>query len=94
MMLAHSWQIRIEQGYNFDANPQIDSRKDSRKNAMAQIQVDSRKIPHKWIWGWIGVVILRCDFLVSQHVQQGTVSPTRYAVVYGTSTLKADHMQR
>lgn len=33
-------------------------------------------------------------FLVSQHVRQGTVSPTHYVVVYDTSSLKPDHMQR
>ena len=34
------------QGYKFDANPWIHSRIDSRENAMAWIQVDSRKMPH------------------------------------------------
>ena len=33
-------------------------------------------------------------FLVSQHVRQGTVTPTHYNVVYDTSSLKPDHMQR
>ncbi|XP_077999596.1 piwi-like protein 2 [Glandiceps talaboti] len=33
-------------------------------------------------------------FLVSQHVRQGTVSPTHYIVVYDGSNLKPDHMQR
>nr|CAB3264906.1 piwi-like protein 2 [Phallusia mammillata] len=33
-------------------------------------------------------------FLVSQHVRQGTVSPTHYIVVSGGEHLKADHMQR
>ncbi|KAI6656672.1 piwi B [Oopsacas minuta] len=33
-------------------------------------------------------------FLVSQHVRQGTVTPTHYNVVYDTSGLKPDHMQR
>lgn len=33
-------------------------------------------------------------FLVSQHVRQGTVSPTHYVVIYDTSQMKPDHMQR
>ena len=33
-------------------------------------------------------------FLVSQHVRQGTVTPTHYNVVYDNSCLKPDHMQR
>uniref|UniRef100_H2Y4C9 Uncharacterized protein n=1 Tax=Ciona savignyi TaxID=51511 RepID=H2Y4C9_CIOSA len=33
-------------------------------------------------------------FLVSQHVRQGTVSPTHYIVVSGHHHLKPDHMQR
>nr|XP_009860146.1 piwi-like protein 1 isoform X1 [Ciona intestinalis]XP_018669549.1 piwi-like protein 1 isoform X1 [Ciona intestinalis]XP_026692672.1 piwi-like protein 1 isoform X1 [Ciona intestinalis]XP_026692673.1 piwi-like protein 1 isoform X1 [Ciona intestinalis]XP_026692674.1 piwi-like protein 1 isoform X1 [Ciona intestinalis]XP_026692675.1 piwi-like protein 1 isoform X2 [Ciona intestinalis]XP_026692676.1 piwi-like protein 1 isoform X3 [Ciona intestinalis] len=33
-------------------------------------------------------------FVVSQSVREGTVSPTHYNVVYDTSTLKPDHMQR
>ncbi len=33
-------------------------------------------------------------FLVSQHVRQGTVSPTHYVVVYDTTQMKPDHMQR
>jgi len=33
-------------------------------------------------------------FLVSQHVRQGTVTPTHYNVVYDSSGLKPDHMQR
>lgn len=33
-------------------------------------------------------------FLVSQHVRQGTVSPTHYVVIYDTSILKPEHMQR
>ncbi|GFS54318.1 piwi-like protein 2 [Nephila pilipes] len=33
-------------------------------------------------------------FLVSQHVRQGTVSPTHYVVVSDSSTIKPDHMQR
>jgi len=33
-------------------------------------------------------------FLVSQHVRQGTVSPTHYVVVYDESGLKPDHLQR
>lgn len=33
-------------------------------------------------------------FLVSQHVRQGTVTPTHYNVVADSSGLKADHMQR
>ncbi|XP_072051349.1 piwi-like protein 1 [Amphiura filiformis] len=33
-------------------------------------------------------------FLVSQHVRQGTVSPTHYVSSHDTSTLKPDHMQR
>lgn len=33
-------------------------------------------------------------FLVSQHVRQGTVSPTHYVVIYDTSALKPEHMQR
>ena len=31
---------------------------------------------------------------MSQHVRQGTVSPTHYNVVYDASELKPDHMQR
>ncbi|XP_078456722.1 piwi-like protein 1 [Lampetra fluviatilis] len=33
-------------------------------------------------------------FLVSQSVRQGTVTPTHYNVVYDTSNMKPDHMQR
>lgn len=33
-------------------------------------------------------------FLVSQHVRQGTVTPTHYNVVYDESGLKPDHLQR
>nr|XP_054773093.1 piwi-like protein 2 [Lytechinus pictus] len=33
-------------------------------------------------------------FLVSQHVRQGTVTPTHYVVVHDGTKLKADHMQR
>lgn len=33
-------------------------------------------------------------YIVSQAVRQGTVSPTHYNVVYDTSGLKPDHMQR
>jgi len=33
-------------------------------------------------------------FLVSQHVRQGTVSPTHYIVVSDDSGMKPDHMQR
>jgi aubergine-like protein len=33
-------------------------------------------------------------FLVSQHVRQGTVTPTHYNIIYDTSGLKPDHMQR
>ncbi|KAG1699654.1 Piwi-like protein 1 [Nymphon striatum] len=33
-------------------------------------------------------------FLVSQHVRQGTVSPTHYIVVYDTSKFTPDHIQR
>ncbi|XP_067673438.1 piwi-like protein 1 [Haliotis asinina] len=33
-------------------------------------------------------------FLVSQHVRQGTVSPTHYIVVHDGSSMKPDHMQR
>ncbi|CAL1531966.1 unnamed protein product [Lymnaea stagnalis] len=33
-------------------------------------------------------------FLVSQSVRQGTVSPTSYHVIYDTSGLQPDHMQR
>ncbi|XP_077488732.1 piwi-like protein 1 [Amblyomma americanum] len=33
-------------------------------------------------------------FLVSQSVRQGTVAPTHYNVVYDTTGLKPDHMQR
>ncbi|KAM5194696.1 piwi-like protein 1 [Mantella aurantiaca] len=33
-------------------------------------------------------------FIVSQSVRQGTVSPTHYNVVYDTSSLKPDYMQR
>ena len=41
------------------------------------------------------VVCLRYDFfLVSQHVRQGTVSPTHYIVVHDDSDWKVDNMQR
>lgn len=33
-------------------------------------------------------------FLVSQSVRQGTVSPTHYNVIYDTTGLKPDHVQR
>ncbi len=33
-------------------------------------------------------------FLVSQHVRQGTVTPTHYVVVYDDSQFQPDHMQR
>ncbi|XP_050023605.1 piwi-like protein 1 [Dermacentor andersoni] len=33
-------------------------------------------------------------FLVSQSVRQGTVAPTHYNVIYDTTGLKPDHMQR
>lgn len=33
-------------------------------------------------------------FLVSQHVRQGTVTPTHYNVVHDLSGLKPDHMQK
>uniref|UniRef100_UPI002DDDBD8F Piwi n=1 Tax=Ephydatia fluviatilis TaxID=31330 RepID=UPI002DDDBD8F len=33
-------------------------------------------------------------YLVSQHVRQGTVSPTYYRVIYDKSGLKPDHLQR
>lgn len=33
-------------------------------------------------------------FLVSQHVRQGTVTPTHYVVVYDDTGLKPDHIQR
>ncbi len=33
-------------------------------------------------------------FLVSQHVNQGTVTPTHYVVVYDDTNLKPDHIQR
>ena len=37
----------------------------------------------------------RYDFyLVSQHVRQGTVTPTRYIIVHDKSELKPDYMQR
>lgn len=32
-------------------------------------------------------------FLVSQHVQQGTVSPTHYVVIYDSCNMKTDHVQ-
>ena len=39
--------------------------------------------------------IFRYDFfLVSQHVRQGTVTPTHYVVISDNSGLKPDHMQR
>ena len=38
---------------------------------------------------------IRYDYyLVSQHVTQGTVTPTHYMVVHDGTTLKPDHMQR
>lgn len=33
-------------------------------------------------------------YLVSQHVRQGTVTPTHYVIVYDKSELKPDYMQR
>nr|CAD7401849.1 unnamed protein product [Timema poppensis] len=33
-------------------------------------------------------------FLVSQHVRQGTVTPTHYVVVYDSANMKPDHVQR
>uniref|UniRef100_UPI00358E54D2 piwi-like protein 2 n=1 Tax=Myxine glutinosa TaxID=7769 RepID=UPI00358E54D2 len=33
-------------------------------------------------------------FLVSQHVRQGTVSPTHYVVLHNTTKLSPDHLQR
>lgn len=33
-------------------------------------------------------------FIVSQSVRQGTVTPTHYNIIYDTSGLKPDHMQR
>lgn len=33
-------------------------------------------------------------FLVSQHVRQGTVTPTHYVVVFDETGMKADHIQR
>ncbi|XP_070384812.1 piwi-like protein 1 [Dermacentor albipictus] len=36
----------------------------------------------------------RYFFLVSQSVRQGTASPTHYNVIYDTTGLKPDHMQR
>jgi len=33
-------------------------------------------------------------FLVSQHVRQGTVSPTHYIVISGSEYMKPDHVQR
>ncbi|XP_076817486.1 piwi-like protein 1 isoform X1 [Clavelina lepadiformis] len=43
-------------------------------------------------------VITRPDwydfFVVSQSVREGTVTPTHYNVIYDTSTLKPDHMQK
>ena len=41
------------------------------------------------------VSLQRYDFfLVSQHVRQGTVTPTHYNVVADNTGLKPDHMQR
>ena len=43
----------------------------------------------------VSLSVCRYDFfLVSQHVRQGTVTPTHYNVVYDNSGLKPDHMQR
>lgn len=33
-------------------------------------------------------------FLISQHVRQGTVSPTHYVVIHDSSKLKPEHVQR
>jgi len=33
-------------------------------------------------------------FLISQHVRQGTVSPTHYVIVKDGSALKIDHIQQ
>uniref|UniRef100_S4RYE2 Piwi-like RNA-mediated gene silencing 1 n=1 Tax=Petromyzon marinus TaxID=7757 RepID=S4RYE2_PETMA len=46
--------------------------------------IDTEATRHEWY-----------DFyLVSQSVRQGTVTPTHYNVVYDTSNMKPDHMQR
>lgn len=33
-------------------------------------------------------------FLISQHVRQGTVTPTHYVVIHDSSNLKPEHVQR
>ena len=41
------------------------------------------------------ILLTRYDFfIVSQSVRQGSVAPTHFNVVYDTSALKPDHMQR
>ena len=43
----------------------------------------------------IQILLTRYDFfIVSQSVHQGSVAPTHFNVVYDTSALKPDHMQR
>ena len=47
------------------------------------------------IWTCLCVCVHRYDFfLASQSVRQGTVTPTHFNVIYDTSGLKPDHMQR
>ena len=33
-------------------------------------------------------------FLVSQHVRQGTVTPTHYIIVHDSTSFQVDHMQK
>ncbi len=44
---------------------------------------------------FVFISLLRYDFfLVSQSVRQGTVTPTHFNVIYDTTGLKPDHIQR
>lgn len=47
------------------------------------------------VTGWWAVSLARYDFfVVSQTVKNGCVAPTHYNVIYDTSQLKPDHVQR
>lgn len=47
------------------------------------------------VTGWWAVSLVRYDFfVVSQTVKNGCVAPTHYNVIYDTSQLKPDHVQR
>lgn len=72
--------------------------KERKKNAW-KIFIVVTTIKCLVIWAIISTDILCCicryDFyLISQHVRQGTVTPTHYIVVHDKSELKPDYMQR